>query len=318
MKIVVLDGYTLNPGDLNWDGIEELGELVVYERTPSDLIIERSSGAEIVFTNKTPLDESFFKHNPDVKYVGVLATGYNIVDTKAARDHGVVVTNVPGYGTPSVAQMTFALILELCNRVQRHSDSVKQGKWSASPDFCYWDYPLVELNGKTIGIIGFGSIGSKVGDVASAFGMKILAADQVHTDQSYRQHFSWSDIPELLSEADIVSFHCPLTPDTIGLINAQTLALMKSTAFLINTSRGPLVVEQDLADALNQGRIAGAGLDVLGAEPPTPENPLLSARNCLITPHIAWASKEARQRLMDITENNLRLFLGGNVVNKVN
>ncbi len=318
MKIVVLDGYTLNPGDLNWEGIEALGELVVYERTPSDLIIERSSGAEIVFTNKTPLDEAFFKHNPDVRYVGILATGYNIVDTKAASDHGVVVTNVPGYGTPSVAQMTFALILELCNRVQRHSDSVQQGKWSESPDFCYWDYPLVELSGKTIGIVGFGSIGSKVGDIASAFGMKILAADQEHTDQSYRQHFSWSDIPELLSNADIVSLHCPLTPDTHGLINMQNLGLMKPSAFLINTSRGPLIVEQDLADALNQKRIAGAGLDVLGVEPPAKDNPLLSARNCLITPHIAWASNEARQRLMDITVNNLKVFLDGGIVNKVN
>ena len=318
MKIVVLDGYTLNPGDLNWEGIEALGELVVYDRTPADMIQERCSGASIIYTNKTPLDETFFKQNPEVKYVGILATGYNIIDTKAARDHGVVVTNVPGYGTPSVAQMTFAIILELCNRVQRHSDSVKNGKWSTSDDFCYWDYPLVELSQKTIGIVGFGSIGSKVGDIATAFGMNILASDQIHTEQSHRNHFKWSEIPQLLSESDIVSLHCPLTPDTKGMINSRTLDLMKSTAFLINTSRGPLIVEQDLADALNQKRIAGAGLDVLGVEPPAKDNPLLSAQNCLITPHIAWASKEARQRLMDITVNNLKVFIGGGVVNKVN
>jgi glycerate dehydrogenase len=318
MKITVLDGHTLNPGDLNWEGIESMGELVVYDRTPADLIQERCSGASIIFTNKTPLDEAFFKQNPEVKYVGILATGYNIVDIEAARDHGVVVTNVPGYGTPSVAQMTFALILELCNRVQRHSDSVMDGRWSASDDFCYWDFPLVELNGKTIGIVGFGSIGRKVGDIAAAFGMNILASDQLQTDQSHRDHFKWSDIPQLLSASDIVTLHCPLTPETKGMINKKSLGLMKSTSFLINTSRGPLIVEQDLADALNQGKIAGAGLDVLGVEPPTPENPLLSARNCLITPHIAWASMEARKRLMDIVVNNLKEFLNGRIVNRVN
>jgi glycerate dehydrogenase len=231
MKITVLDGHTLNPGDLDWEGIEALGELVVYDRTPADLIQERCAGASIIFTNKTPLDEAFFKQNPEVKYVGILATGYNIIDTKAARDHGVVVTNVPGYGTPSVAQMTFALILELCNRVQRHSDSVMDGKWSTSDDFCYWDYPLVELSQKTIGIVGFGSIGNKVGDIAAAFGMNILASDQIHTEQPHRNHFKWSEIPQLLSESDIVSLHCPLTPETKGMINSATLDKMKSTAF---------------------------------------------------------------------------------------
>ena len=318
MKIVVLDGYTLNPGDLSWDGLEAMGELVVYERTPSDLILQRSSSAEIIFTNKTPLDREFFKYNPDVRYIGVLATGYNVVDTEAARDYGVVVTNVPGYGTPSVAQMTFALILELCNRVQRHSDSVKNGRWSASDDFCYWDYPLVELSEKTIGIVGFGSIGRKVADIASAFGMNIIAADQIQTAQSNRYHFKWSEIPQLLSESDIVTLHCPLTPKTKGMINNRTLGLMKSTAFLINTSRGPLVVEQDLADALNQNRIVGAGLDVLSEEPPTRDNPLLFARNCLVTPHIAWASKEARQRLLEIAIHNLKEFMNGRTVHKVN
>jgi glycerate dehydrogenase len=316
-KIVVLDGYTLNPGDLSWDDIKMLGNLTVYDRTPDSKILERSEKAEILFTNKTPLGEDVFSKLPDLKYVGVLATGYNVVDIEAAKKYGIVVTNIPAYGTASVAQMTFALLLELCIHVQRHSDSVMKGKWSASADFCFWDYPLTELAGKTIGIIGFGTIGQKVGDIAAAFGMNVLAADKYHSDQSHRSNFKWTDIPELLSNSDVVTIHAPLTPGTEGLINMNNLKRMKRSAFLINTSRGPVVVDNDLADALNSGIIAGAGLDVLSVEPPPYDNPLFRAKNCLITPHIAWATKESRQRLMDIAVKNLEAFLNGETINQI-
>lgn len=318
MKIVVLDGYTLNPGDLSWDGIKELGDLIVYDRTPPDEIIERSRNAEILFTNKTPLNEEIFSNLPLLKYIGVLATGYNVVDIEAAEKRGIVVTNIPAYGTASVAQMTFALLLELCLHVQRHSDSVMEGKWSQSEDFCYWNYPLIELAGKTLGIIGFGSIGQRVGDVATAFGMNILGVDRLETNQSHRKNFKWSNIPELLSKSDFVSIHSPLTPDTEGLINNHSLNLMKKSAFLINTSRGPIVSDKDLADALNNEIIAGAGLDVLSVEPPFPENPLFNAKNCIITPHISWATKEARERLLKIAVNNLKSYLKGNYINVIN
>jgi len=316
--MVVLDGYTLNPGDLSWDSLIEFGDLTVYDRTPIHQIVERSEGTGILFTNKTPLGRDEFKELPALEYIGVLATGYNIVDTKAAREHGIVVTNVPAYGAYSVAQMTFALLLELCHYVQRHSDSVMDGKWARSEDFCYWDYPLVELSGKTLGIIGFGSIGRKVCDIATAFGMEILGADTLQSDQSHRKNFKWVEVPELLVQADVVSMHCPLTSETEGLINRDSLRTMKHSAFLINTSRGPIVVDSDLADALNEGIIAAAGLDVLSVEPPSQYNPLFKARNCIITPHIAWATKEARTRLMDIAVQNLEAFLSGSPINKVN
>ncbi len=318
MKIVVLDGYTLNPGDLSWEELKKFGNVVIYERTPIDKIVERANGAEVVFTNKTPLDEAVLKQLTSLKFIGVLATGYNIVNTEAAKSCGVVVANIPGYGTDSVVQLTFAFLLELCHHVQRHSDSVMEGKWAGSVDFCFWDYPLVELAGKTIGIIGFGNIGQQVATVASAFGMKVIANDKVKTDQSQRKDFSWAEIPELLHHSDVVSIHCPLFPETKGLINKANLQRMKKSAFLINTSRGPIVVDEDLAEALNNGIIAGAGIDVLSVEPPSKDNPLFAAKNCLITPHIAWATKEARARLMEIAVGNLAAFISGTPINVVN
>ena len=318
MKLVVLDGYTLNPGDLNWEGIKKFGDLEVHDRTPESLIVERCQGAEIIFTNKTPLREAVLSQLPDLKYIGVLATGYNVVDVDYAKTRGIAVANVPGYGTASVVQMTFALLLELCQHVQSHSDSVRQGDWAASPDFCYWNYPLIELEGKTIGIIGFGSIGQKVADIATAFGMNIMGFSRTRSDQSHRKNFKWAELNELLKESDVVSVHCPLFPETQGIINKNSLRLMKRTAFFLNTSRGPLMVDQDLADALNEGIIAGAGIDVLSVEPPSADNPLFKAKNCLITPHIAWATKEARSRLMGIAENNLSSFLNQKPINIVN
>ncbi|SKB51365.1 glycerate dehydrogenase [Parapedobacter luteus] len=318
MKIIVLDGHTLNPGDLSWDDLGSLGELTVYDRTTADQIVERANGAEALLTNKVPLDAEILEQLPDLKYIGVLATGYNIVDIDYAREKGIVVTNVPGYSTASVVQLTFALLLELCHHVQRHSDAVASGKWSRSPDFCFWDYPLMELSGKTLGIIGFGDIGQRVADAAAAFGMDVIGYSRTQTDQSYRRNFRWASLDELLAQADVVSLHCPLTPQTKGLINAGSLKKMKETAFLINTARGPLVVEEDLAKALNSGGIAGAGLDVLSAEPPAPDNPLFGARHCLITPHIAWATKEARTRLMEVAVCNLMDYQKGDSKNVVN
>ena len=318
MKIVILDGYTLNPGDLSWDELKKIGDVVIYDRTPTDKIIERATGAEIVYTNKTPLNKEVLQQLPALKFIGVLATGYNIVDTEAAKENGVVVTNIPGYGTDSVAQMTFALLLELCHHVQHHSSSVMQGKWAQSRDFCYWDYPLIELAGKTMGIIGFGNIGSKVADIATAFGMNIIGNSKPETDQSHRKNFIWADVNQLLMQSDVVSIHCPLFPDTKGLINKESLSMMKNSAFLLNTSRGPIIVDEDLAEALNEGKIAGAGIDVLSVEPPSEDNPLFKAKNCIITPHIAWATQEARARLMDIAINNLLAFMNGSPVNIVN
>ncbi|MEO5594281.1 MAG: D-2-hydroxyacid dehydrogenase [Chitinophagaceae bacterium] len=318
MKIVVLDGYTLNPGDLDWEDLKKFGELIVHERTPADQVAERAAGAGVIFTNKTPVTEESINQLPSLKFIGVLATGYNIVNTEVAKSKGIVVANVPGYGTTSVVQMTFALLLELCLHVQRHSDSVMDGKWSRSADFCFWDYPLIELAGKTIGIIGFGHIGRQVGDVATAFGMNIIGNSRTRSDQSHRKNFAWADVPELLKQSDVVSIHCPLFPETKGLINKESLQLMKKTAFLLNTSRGPIIVDADLADALNNNVIAGAGIDVLPVEPPPAGNPLFTAKNCIITPHIAWATKEARGRLMQITVANLASFLDGKPVNVVN
>ena len=318
MKIVVLDGYTLNPGDLSWDALKALGDVEIYERSNPAEVLERATGADILLTNKTPLGKDILEQLPVVKFISLLATGYNVVDVQFAKQKGIVVSNVPGYGTASVVQMTFALLLEFCLHVQRHSDAVAAGRWSSSKDFCFWDYPLVELQDKTLGIIGFGDIGKKVADVASAFGMQIVANSRTQSDQGHRKNFKWVTLDELLRQADVVSIHSPLTPETTGLINKQTLQLMKPSAFLINTSRGPIIVDQDLADSLNNGTIAGAGIDVLSAEPPTADNPLLKAKNCIITPHISWATKEARARLLDIAVNNVKAFLEGKAVNVVN
>jgi glycerate dehydrogenase len=318
MKIVVLDGYTLNPGDLTWDGLRELGELTVYDRTPPGKVPERSEGADILLTNKTLLSGKILKSLPGLKYVGVLATGYNVIDVEMAAKLGIVVTNIPAYSTNSVAQLTFALILELSFHAQRHSDSVMSGKWSESVDFTYRDYPLTELASKTLGIIGFGTIGKKVSEIAMAFGMNVIALSGSKRDQSHTTGISRAALPDLLSDSDIVSIHCPLTPETAGMININTLRLMKRSAFLINTSRGPIVAEKDLTDALNEGIIAGAGLDVLSVEPPPEDNPLLKAKNCIITPHIAWATLESRTRLMQMAVQNVRAFLAGSAINMVN
>jgi glycerate dehydrogenase len=317
MKIVVLDGHALNPGDLSWSGFEKFGDVIVHERTSPDKFLERAKDADVLFTNKTPVREEFINQLPALKFIGVLATGYNIIDIEAVNRKGIVVSNIPDYGSYSVAQLTFALLLELCHHVQRHSDSVREGAWAASKDWSYWNYPLVELYGKTIGIIGFGSIGRKVGDMATAFGMNVLGTARTHSDQSHRKNFRWVDVPELLAQSDVVSIHCPLTPQTNGMINTKTLGSMKESAFLLNTSRGPIVADADLADALDRGVIAGAGIDVLSIEPPREDNVLFKAKNCIITPHIAWATKEARTRLMGMAVDNLRAFAEGRPINVV-
>ena len=318
MNIVVLDGYALNPGDLSWNALEKMGNLTVYDRTANDEVVDRAKHADIILTNKVSVRKEHIDELPTLKHIAVIATGYNIIDIEAAKESGISVSNIPGYSTPSVVQFTFALLLELCLRVQRHSDAVKEGRWANAKDFSFRDYPLVELHGKTMGIIGFGSIGQSVADVATALGMNIIGNSRTQTDQSSRKNFKWASVSELLKQSDVVSIHCPLTPETQGLINTQSLKTMKSSAFIINTARGPIIVDQDLADALNQGVIAGAGIDVLSTEPPEPNNPLFNAKNCLVTPHIAWASFEARSRLMGIMENNIRTFIAGEPVNIVN
>jgi len=317
-KIVVLDGYTLNPGDLSWKDLEALGQCTFYERTGPGEILSRAEGAEIVLTNKTVLSSDVIEKLPALKYVGVLATGYNIVDVEAASDRGVIVTNVPAYGTQSVAQLVFAHLLNLTHQVGHHAETVRNGRWVSSVDFCYWDTPLIELAGLTMGIIGFGRIGQTTAKLASAFGMKVVAYDIVQP-ASIPEGCEFVGLEDVLRRSDVISLHCPLTDQTEKIVNEQRLALMKKTAFLINTSRGPLVDEQALADALNSGRIAGAGLDVLSSEPPKKDNPLLQAENCFITPHIAWATRSARERLLKVVVDNVAAFLSGkprNVVNK--
>ncbi len=318
MKIVVLDGYTLNPGDLSWKGLEALGTLEVHERTEAALVAQRAQGADLLLTNKTPLPADVLEQLKGLRYIGVLATGYNVVDVKAARELGIPVSNIPTYGTASVAQFAVALLLELCQHVGLHSDAVRAGEWSRNKDWCFWHTPLVELAGNTMGIVGFGRIVRDVGKIADALGMRVIAFDAVQTNPPAFPGFKWAGLEELLSESDAVSLHCPLFPETQGLINAQRLRLMKPTAFLINNSRGPLIVDQDLADALNAGRLAGAGVDVLSVEPPASSNPLLTAKNCLVTPHISWATKEARSRLMDLAVDNVKTFLAGQPQNVVN
>ncbi|MCC5839403.1 MAG: D-2-hydroxyacid dehydrogenase [Opitutales bacterium] len=315
-KIVVLDGQPLNPGDLHWTEVEAMGETTIYERTAREDIVPRADGADCVFTNKTPLDRTTLEALSCLRFIGVLATGYNIVDVAAAKERGIVVTNVPAYGTASVAQHVFALLLELTQQVGHHAETVRSGRWMESLDFCYWDHPLIELEGLTMGIVGFGSIGKAVARLAQVFGMNVLIHSR-RPPPELPADIRWVDVDTLFRESDVVSLHCPLTPETEGLVNAARLATMKPGAFIINTGRGPLVVEADLAEALNSGRIAGAGLDVLSVEPPKAGNPLLHARNCFITPHIAWATRAARARLMRIAAANLRAFLAGAPVNVV-
>lgn len=317
MKLVVLDGYCLNPGDLSWSAIQTLADVTLHDRTPADLIEQRIAGADCVLTNKTPLRRDVLERSTSLRYIGVLATGYNIVDVDAARELGITVTNIPLYGTDSVAQFAIALLLELCHHVGAHSDSVRQGDWSKSPDWSYAKSPLIELAGKTMGIIGFGRIGRQTARIAGALGMKILANDEVAVNPPAYDGFRFVSREELLAASDVVSLHCPLFPSTQSLIRAETIATMKPSALLVNTSRGPLIVDQDLADALNAGRLAGAALDVLSVEPPAETNPLIQAKNCIVTPHIAWATREARTRLMQMTAENLRAFLSGSPINRV-
>ena len=318
MRIVVLDGYTENPGDLSWKGLEDLGDLTVYDRTPKDRVVERIGRAEAVYTNKTPISAQTIKSCPNLRFIGVLATGYNVIDTAAAKAAGVIVSNIPTYGTDAVAQYAIALLLELCHHIGEHSDCVKAGEWTHNDDWCFWKHPLVELAGKTFGVIGFGRIGQGTAKIAEALGMKVLAYDEYPNKALETDNCKYASLDQLLAQADVISLHCPLFPDTQGIINRESIAKMKDGVLLINTSRGPLIVEEDLAAALHSGKVAGAGLDVLAVEPARMDNPLLKEENCLVTPHIAWAPKESRQRLMDIAVENLKAFLAGALQNVVN
>lgn len=317
MNIVVLDGFTLNPGDLNWDDLRALGKCDVYDRTGVAEVVTRARHAQIVLTNKTPVTRDAIGQLTELQYIGVLATGFNIVDVEAARARRIPVTNVPAYGTRSVAQTAMALLLELTHRTGHHAQTVRQGKWAASPDFSYWDYPLVELDGLVLGLIGFGRIGQAVGQLAAAFGMKILIHSRTRPD-ALPKDAVWTDLETLLRQSDVVSLHCPLTPETKELINRERLSWMKPTAFLINTSRGPLIHEEALAEALQNGKLGGAGLDVLVTEPPPANHPLYQAPHCFITPHLAWATRAARTRLMRIACDNIQAFLAGQPRNVVN
>lgn len=317
MKIVILDAYVTNPGDLEWGNLDELGECVMYDRTSRDQILERCKDADVVLTNKVPFKKETLQALPNLKYIGVMATGYNIIDTEAAKEQGVVVTNIPAYSTNSVAQMVFAHILNITLHVQKHSDEVHAGKWSSNSDFCFWSTPLIELHDQTIGIIGYGSIGKAVARIAIGFGMKVIA----YTSKSQMQlppEVKKVDLDELFKESDIVSLHAPLTEDTRNMVNKERLAMMKPTSILINTSRGPLINEADLAEALTNKVIYAAGIDVMSQEPPKADNPLLKVENCFITPHIAWASLAARKRLMEILTDNLTAFINGKPINRVN
>lgn len=321
MKIVVLDGYTLNPGDLDWRGLEAIGDCTVYDRTSLTNMqeaIDRIGDAEIVFTNKTPMPKSLFDACPNIKFVGVLATGYNVVDVNAAKDKGVIVTNIPTYGTAAVGQFTIALLLEICHHIGHHNNAVHEGKWENNADWCFWDYPLIELDGKTMGIIGYGRIGQATGKIAQALGMQVLAYDEYKNPNLITETCKYAELDELLKESDVIALHCPLFPSTQGIINKENIAKMKDGVIILNDSRGPLIIEEDLAEALNSGKVAAAGLDVVSSEPIKGNNPLLKAKNCIITPHIAWAPKESRKRLMDIAINNLQAFIAGEPVNVVN
>jgi glycerate dehydrogenase len=318
MRIVVLDGYTLNPGDNPWDPVARLGDLTVHDHTPDDQILPRALNHDIVITNKTALSAQTIAQLPDLKFIAVLATGYNVVEIEAAGKRGIPVSNVPIYGTDSVSQFVFAHLLELCHHVALHDAAVKAGEWTRSRDFCFWKTPLIELAGKTMGIVGFGRIGRRTGEIAHAFNMKVIAHDVVQSNPPGYLRFAWRSIEQIFAESDVVSLHCNLTPENRGMVNASLLAKMKRNAFLINTSRGPLVNEADLADALNRGQIAGAALDVVVEEPIRADNPLLKSKNAIITPHIAWAALEPRQRIMQTTADNVAAFLAHEPINVVN
>jgi glycerate dehydrogenase len=316
MNIIILDGFTLNPGDLSWEELQSLAPCTVYDRTTPAEVESRAADADILLTNKTELTAGNIQTLPRLKYVGVLATGTNVVDLAVARARGIPVTNVPTYGTRSVAQLTFALLLELAHHIGHHAQTVREGRWTRSTDWCYWDFPLVELDGLTMGLVGLGRIGRAVSELATAFGMKVIAYDPMAGPAPASVRLV--ELDALFGESDVVSLHCPLTPQTANLVDARRLVLMKPTAFLLNTSRGPLVDQSALAEALNSGRIAGAAMDVLAKEPPPADNPLLTARNCILTPHLAWATRAARSRLMKIAVENVRAFLQGKPQNVVN
>ncbi len=318
MKIVVLDGYTTNPGDLSWDKLKELGDAVIYNRTPVELTAERINDAEIVLTNKAPISREAMEKCPNLKYIGVLATGFNIVDVAAAKERNIIVANIPTYGTASVGQFTIALLLEVCHHIGEHNRAVKNGDWANSKDWSFWNYPLIELEGKTIGIIGYGRIGQRTGQIAQALGMKVLANANHVNPALENESCKYVDLDTLIKESDVIALHCPLTPSTEGIINKDTISRMKDGVIILNTSRGPLIVEEDLRDALNSGKVGGAACDVVSTEPVKKDNPLLSAKNMILTPHIAWAPVESRRRLMDYTIENLIKYLEGNPINVVN
>jgi glycerate dehydrogenase len=318
LKIVVLDGYTENPGDLSWDELGKFGELTVYDRTKAEDVVARIGDAEVVYTNKTPITRETLDACPNVKFISVLATGYNVIDVDAARERGIPVTNIPTYGTDAVSQFAIALLLEMCHHVGEHSEAVKNGEWTNNEDWTFWKHPLIELAGKTMGIIGFGRIGQGTGRIAQALGMKVLAYDAHTRPELVTDTCRYVELDELFSESDFISLHCPLFKETEGIINKDNIAKMKDGVKIINTSRGPLIVEEDLKDALNSGKVSGAGVDVVSTEPIKADNPLLQAKNIYITPHIAWAPKESRQRLMDIAVDNLRAYAEGSPINVVN
>lgn len=318
MKIVVLDGYTTNPGDLYWDRLKELGDVSIYDRTPVELTAERIKDAEIVLTNKAPVSRDTMEKCTNIKYIGVLATGYNIVDTAAAKERNIIVSNIPTYGTAAVGQFTIALLLEICHHIGEHNRAVKNGDWANSKDWSFWNYPLIELEGKTMGIIGYGRIGQRTGQIARALGMKVLANANHSNPDLESEYCRYVDLDILIKESDVIALHCPLTPATQGIINKDTISKMKDGVIIINTSRGPLIAEADLRDALNSGKVAAAACDVVSTEPIKSDNPLLDAKNMIITPHIAWAPIESRRRLMDYTIENLVKFLEGSPINVVN
>ena len=320
MKIVVLDGYTENPGDLSWDALKEYGDLTVYDRTPYDEkeITRRLEGADIAVTNKTPITKNTIDSVPTLKFVAVLATGYNVVDTTAAKEKGIAVSNVPTYGTDSVSQFAIALLLELCHHIGHHSDEVHRGRWEKNADWCFWDYPLIELAGKTLGIIGFGRIGHRTGEIAKALNMRVIVNDSYENPQFVQEGFEYVTREQLFRESDVIALHCPLFPSTRGLINKDTIAQMKDGVLIINNSRGQLVVEEDLREALDSGKVGGAAVDVVSTEPIKGDNPLLGAKNCIITPHMSWGAKEARERIMNITADNIAAFIDGKPQNVVN
>lgn len=318
MKIVVLDGYTLNPGDLSWEGLKKLGDLVVYDRTPAEKTIERIGDAEIIFTNKTIIDQTTLAACPTVKFIGVLATGYNVVNIQAAKEKNILVSNIPAYGTAAVAQFTIALLLEVCHHIGEHHNSVRNGDWTNCTDWCYWNHPLMELTGKTMGIIGFGKIGQATAKIAQALGMKILVYGSREIKELQSDTLQYVTLDELLANSDVISLHCPLFETTKGIINKNNIEKMKDGVIIINTARGPLIVEEDLAEALRSGKVYGAGVDVVSNEPIQANNPLLTTKNCIITPHIAWAAKETRSRLMDIAVTNLKNFLANTPIHIVN